>query len=125
MSRYYSSRWVIGWGALYFEGYSSQKLMQVSVPITNNSGCIEKVIYPAKQVCAGYDLGGSDSCQGDSGGPLLLERSDGSFELIGVVSFGVGCARPNKPGKMEMKGESHESAGNPSIYFLSSTDNYE
>lgn len=37
-------------------------------------------------------------CLGDSGGPLQYESSSGSIEIIGITSWGRGCARPNLPG---------------------------
>lgn len=49
------------------------------------------------QICAGLPAGGKDSCAGDSGGPLML-RSQGQDTLVGVVSFGYGCAQPQLPG---------------------------
>ncbi len=48
-------------------------------------------------ICAGYRDGGVDSCLGDSGGPLLVLR-DGRYEQIGIVSFGDGCAKPDRYG---------------------------
>jgi trypsin len=45
-------------------------------------------------VCAGVAEGGQGVCQGDSGGPLL----DSSGNLVGIVSWGSGCARPDSPG---------------------------
>jgi trypsin len=73
-------------------------LRQVSVPIINNQGCKARVTLPTKQICAGYDEGGKDSCQGDSGGPLIVDKGNGNFELVGIVSFGIGCAYKGEPG---------------------------
>ena len=50
----------------------------------------------ATQVCAG--IGGIDSCQGDSGGPLVARGGDGAVVQVGIVSWGLGCARPESPG---------------------------
>ncbi len=38
---------------------------------------------------------GQDACQGDSGGPLYDKEND---LLVGVVSWGFGCASPQFPG---------------------------
>lgn len=44
-------------------------------------------------ICAMYPQGGRDACQGDSGGPL----THGDI-LVGVVSWGRGCASEIYPG---------------------------
>ena len=49
------------------------------------------------QICAGS--GSVDTCQGDSGGPLVgLFSTTLSPMQVGIVSWGIGCARPNMPG---------------------------
>ncbi|XP_058056056.1 trypsin-1-like [Anopheles bellator] len=91
---------VIGWGKLG-NGSLSNGLQKAVVPIMSNAQC-RKSNYRASRItenmlCAGYAEGGKDACQGDSGGPLNV--GDSNFrELVGIVSWGEGCARPNYPG---------------------------
>jgi hypothetical protein len=50
------------------------------------------------QICAGFpQTGGRDTCQGDSGGPLV-ELINGEYVLVGLTSYGRGCAQKNHPG---------------------------
>ncbi|KAH6629012.1 extracellular trypsin protease [Boeremia exigua] len=89
---------VAGWGTTSSGGSSlPAALRRVDVPIVARSTCRNN--YSAAEVtdnmvCAGLTAGGKDSCQGDSGGPLV----NASKQLIGVVSWGYGCASPNQPG---------------------------
>jgi hypothetical protein len=48
-------------------------------------------------VCAGVPEGGIDSCQGDSGGPQFV-MVNGKPVVMGVVSWGYGCASAGKYG---------------------------
>ncbi|KAK8400272.1 hypothetical protein O3P69_003166 [Scylla paramamosain] len=45
----------------------------------------------------GLDEGGKDSCTRDSGGPSSVVENE-RHVLVGLTSFGVGCAQPMNPG---------------------------
>ncbi|XP_029998042.1 transmembrane protease serine 9 [Sphaeramia orbicularis] len=94
--------WVTGWGATRFGGSlpSPQNLMEVEVPVVGNRQCncdYGVGTITDNMLCAGLREGGKDSCQGDSGGPLVVKLNDRWIQA-GVVSFGEGCARPERPG---------------------------
>ena len=88
-----------GWGTTSEGGGVSKNLMKVTVPFVTKEACT--AAYPDgitdSMICAGYPEGGKDSCQGDSGGPLMMGEGANRV-LTGVVSWGEGCARPNKYG---------------------------
>ncbi|XP_068218501.1 trypsin-1-like [Palaemon carinicauda] len=91
---------VTGWGTLSSGGDQPNVLYEVEVPTMPNDVCNSLIGgITDRMICAGEDNGGKDSCQGDSGGPMVTDNASGDFmELIGVVSWGYGCAEPNKPG---------------------------
>ncbi len=91
---------VIGWGATSEGGSGSARLMQVTVDVQSSETCeanyrraIPGVDITDNMLCAGVTEGGKDSCQGDSGGFLGAKDADGRWVQLGVVSWGVGCAR--------------------------------
>ncbi len=93
---------VSGWGALSEIGPSPLTLHQVQVPKVSKTNCNDANSYNGdvtrRMLCAGYDGGGFDSCFGDSGGPLTRPRPEGGRILAGIVSWGDGCALPDKFG---------------------------
>ncbi|WP_394940345.1 S1 family peptidase [Psychromicrobium sp. YIM B11713] len=87
---------VLGWGDTTGNGTYQNKLRKVTVPITSNSSCSSAYgsdFDATSMVCAGLSQGGKDSCQGDSGGPLVI-----GGKLVGIVSWGNGCALAGYPG---------------------------
>uniref|UniRef100_A0A1B0FJX1 Peptidase S1 domain-containing protein n=1 Tax=Glossina morsitans morsitans TaxID=37546 RepID=A0A1B0FJX1_GLOMM len=88
---------VTGWGTLHSGGASLPVTLQtINVDIVNREKCASSSYGYGSQIrptmiCAYTE--GKVSCQGDSGGPLV---SGG--RLVGIVSWGYGCAFPNYPG---------------------------
>ncbi|KAI5630397.1 transmembrane protease, serine 4b, partial [Silurus asotus] len=102
---------VTGWGVVHendsltpssvtLSGQLSNVLQKATVPLIDRSTCSNASIYGSavtpRMLCAGFLKGGVDSCQGDSGGPLVFLSS--RWHLVGVVSWGGGCARKGLPG---------------------------
>jgi trypsin len=93
---------VIGWGKNAFSrfGKLSNYLHWTSVQLVRRTDCNSPKSYAGRidqnVYCAGRE--DIDSCQGDSGGPLLATDRNLNFVIVGVVSWGEGCGKSNKPG---------------------------
>lgn len=117
---------VAGYGFLYEAGSAetaigrrgavnapSLALQQADVPPLNARACKRRMdataaryedqsqfegmlISAETHICAG--VGDADSCTGDSGGPLVFRPEEGPPVQIGIVSWGLGCARRDAPG---------------------------
>ena len=106
---------VVGWGKSHEKSDSySERLQKAKLPIIDNNVCRHwfrmagrDMPINEKIICAGYKDGGRDACHGDSGGPLLSKIND-QWSVIGVVSTGIGCARPFLPGLYSRVSSYHE-----------------
>ncbi|XP_014253068.1 trypsin-1-like [Cimex lectularius] len=95
---------VAGWGKQKENGPTTPILRKVTIPLLTREECATGYGYCPKKIletnfCAGQPGGMKDACQGDSGGPIHLNHTaPNHMELIGIVSWGRGCGRPNYPG---------------------------
>ncbi len=94
---------VAGWGVTRQGGSTpSDRMRQVSVPVISDAVAQKDYasqgtharFFPTLMVAAGAK--GKDACQGDSGGPLF--KGGTTRTEVGIVSYGIGCARAAFPG---------------------------
>ncbi|KAF5296214.1 hypothetical protein FQR65_LT10289 [Abscondita terminalis] len=89
---------VSGWGTQHQDrNQVSDSLYYANISVIDDSYCKNYiktyVPYHEGMFCAGHLGGGIDACKGDSGGPLICNN-----ELVGLISWGIGCAAPRHPG---------------------------
>ena len=89
---------VAGYGSDRPGGPLSDTMQHVVVPAVPScsSASYRSQYKPDSMLCAGRS--GLDACEGDSGGPLFGIGPSGERTLVGLVSWGFGCAEPGYPG---------------------------
>lgn len=100
-----------GWGLSNEKDPSSMpsKLLTTDILVSDKDKCVKKYEKalksdrPRKQqekyddfICASYK-NSRDACQSDSGGPLM-QYSNNKAVVVGIVSYGIGCAKKGVPG---------------------------
>jgi len=98
--------WVAGWGKDEIDGSFQFKQHKVDLPLVEDGSCQAKLkvalngqkrgvgdrfsLSPS-EVCAGAEVG-KDACTGDGGSPLVCQANSGRWTVVGLVTWGVGCA---------------------------------
>lgn len=79
-----------GWGSISFGGPQSSLLLTTRLDVISAEECRRSLgAFPPATFCT-YTPG-RDTCQYDSGGGLYL-REGGRLFVVGIVSYGYGCA---------------------------------
>ncbi|KAK9505043.1 hypothetical protein O3M35_009193 [Rhynocoris fuscipes] len=92
---------ILGYGVLESNGEEPCIIQRGDIEIFSRTECLHSkvgVISNFKtMICAGTKSFDVDACQGDSGGPLFYLHRDKHY-IVGITSFGIGCAQPRSPG---------------------------
>jgi secreted trypsin-like serine protease len=103
--------WVAGWGKNAADGTFQAVQHKVDIPLVESgrcnadlkaainlkaSGVGNRFALDASELCAGGEVG-KDACTGDGGSPLVCQAQSGRWTVVGLVTWGVGCAS-NIPG---------------------------
>jgi len=98
--------WVAGWGKNEFDGSFQPIQHKVDLPLVSNSKCngdLKAALnthqegvgdifnLDESEMCAGGEVG-KDACTGDGGSPLVCEAKSGRWTVVGLVTWGIGCA---------------------------------
>ncbi|XP_064117235.1 LOW QUALITY PROTEIN: uncharacterized protein LOC135222835 [Macrobrachium nipponense] len=97
-----------GWGKdAHGDGGKFQRVLkEVEVPVLSHLQCQKALRFtrlgasfslPEGNICAGGEEG-RDTCEGDGGGPLVCPGHNGYAQLVGLVSWGIGCGKVGIPG---------------------------
>jgi len=101
--------WVAGWGKDGKDGNFQIIQNKVDVPLMNSFECQDRMKQALgrdagrnfqlseSEVCAGGEEG-KDACDGDGGAPLVCLSKDNRWNVVGIVTWGVDCARKGVPG---------------------------
>eukprot|EP00588_Corethron_pennatum_P013871 CAMPEP_0194276084 /NCGR_PEP_ID=MMETSP0169-20130528/8760_1 /TAXON_ID=218684 /ORGANISM="Corethron pennatum, Strain L29A3" /LENGTH=451 /DNA_ID=CAMNT_0039019713 /DNA_START=233 /DNA_END=1588 /DNA_ORIENTATION=- len=88
---------VMGFGKTLEHGSLSYLLREVDVRYINNDSCREEYphnVISDRMMCCDSSSEKKDACQGDSGGPLIIKGNSARNDVaVGIVSWGIGCAR--------------------------------
>jgi secreted trypsin-like serine protease len=94
---------VMGWGQTREDSLKQERRLRfATVPTVPDEKCASEYhkanvkLVAGESICAGKP--GVDTCQGDSGGPMVGMDATGQWVQVGIVSWGLGCARDGYPG---------------------------
>ena len=97
---------VAGWGKDEVDGQFQFIQRKVAVPLVPSIQCnsdLKRALdrqsqglgsrfqLDSSEICAGGEIG-KDACTGDGGSPLVCQAQSGRWTVVGLVTWGVGCA---------------------------------